>query len=284
MLGDRQSMQQNIRFGAGKRVRTMKYKRVVSGVFLERPNRFIANVLIDGREETVHVKNTGRCRELLVLGAPVYLEEFRGIADLRKTRYDLIAVRKKSRNDSVLINVDSQAPNKVAEEALRQGLVLLPGFATPPQLLRREVVYGDSRFDLYAEGPAVQQDEGRQCEIPLAKKVYIEVKGVTLERNGVALFPDAPTQRGVKHIRELIRAKKAGYEAVILFVVQLEQVKCFRPNDQAHPEFGQALREAQEAGVAVLAYSCAVERDSLHLLHSVPVQLVPSAEIPFFSI
>lgn len=253
----------------------MKYKKVVKGVFLERPNRFIANVLVDGEETIVHVKNTGRCKELLVLGAPVYLEDCKGTGDLRKTRYDLIAVKKKSRLDAVLINMDSQAPNRVAEEAFQEGKMTLPGFSGAPQVVRREVTYKKSRFDLYLEGEAPSWDSVNQEDTVVKKKAYVEVKGVTLEKEGVALFPDAPTERGLKHIRELMRAREEGYEAAILFIIQMEQVKYFQPNDQTQPEFGQALREAQEAGVSILAYSCKVEKDSLQLGQPVEVRLEP---------
>ena len=237
----------------------MKYQKVVSGVFLRRPNRFIADVLVDGREERVHVKNTGRCRELLLSGAAVILEDMRNGRQERKTAFDLIAVKKKGDGGETWVNMDSQAPNRVAEEALRAGRlgVLLEGAS--PALIRREVTYGNSRFDLYAEA------DGR--------KTMIEVKGVTLECGGTAMFPDAPTQRGVKHIRELIRAREAGYEAAVLFVIQMERVQRFRPNFATHPEFGRALREAREAGVGIFAYSCRVEPDSLTLNRPVPVEL-----------
>lgn len=238
----------------------MKYQKVVQGTFLRRPNRFVADVLIDGKEERVHVKNTGRCRELLVPEATVYLEDVRDAACGRKTGFDLIAVEKKHENGIMLINMDSQAPNKVAEEALRAGrLPILTAAGRSPQTVRREVTYGNSRFDLYAE------DGG--------KRALIEVKGVTLECGGTAMFPDAPTQRGIKHIRELIRAREEGYETAVLFVIQMEQVRRFCTNERTHREFGEELRRAQAAGVQILAYSCKVESDELTLDRPVPVEL-----------
>ena len=236
----------------------MRYDKVVRATFLDRPNRFIADVCIGGEETRVHVKNTGRCRELLVPGATVYLEDLRDARLERKTGYDLIAVEKQCGDGRSLINMDSQAPNRVAEEALREGRLTIPGMGRLV-CVRREVTYGASRFDLYAE------DE--------AKKALIEVKGVTLERDGMALFPDAPTERGVKHVRELIRARRDGYEAAIVFVIQMERICSFQPNDETHPQFGEALRQAWAAGVHVLAFSCRVEPDALALGCPVSVRL-----------
>lgn len=237
----------------------MKYEKVVQGVFLRRPNRFIADVSIDGKTKQVHVKNTGRCRELLTPGATVYLEDVREKVG-RKTGYNLIAAEKKDGSSTLLINLDSQAPNRVAEEALREGrLSAFWGQTKKPQLIRREVVYGTSRFDLYAE------DEGLRA--------LIEVKGVTLNEDGTALFPDAPTQRGIKHIRELIRAKSEGYEAALLFVIQMKEVRRFCPNEKTHREFGEELRKAWDAGVRILAYNCNVKPDWLSLERPVPVEL-----------
>ena len=247
----------------------MKYKKIKEGVFLDRPNRFIANVLIDGKEEGVHVKNTGRCRELLLLGTKLWLEDFSDGEGTRKTKYDVIAVEKKVDDGRLMINMDSQAPNKVAEEALLDGTLKLPGFASELSLVKREKTFGKSRFDLYVEG----FDEENPEKI---KKAFVEVKGCTLERNGVAMFPDAPTERGVKHIRELIEAKKAGYEAVILIVIQMKGVSVFRPNDNTHPEFGEALREAQKAGVHILAYDCHVVPGIVELGKPVRIDLVKS--------
>ena len=244
----------------------MKYKNICEGVFLDRPNRFIANVLINGKEEKVHVKNTGRCRELLQLGAKLWLEDFSDAESTRKTKYDVIAVKKKIDGGERMINMDSQAPNKVAEEALLNGTLKLPGFTQELLLVKREKTFGKSRFDLYVEG----YDEKDPAVI---KKAFVEVKGCTLEKNGVAMFPDAPTERGVKHIRELVEAKKAGYEAAILIVIQMKGVTVFRPNDKTHPEFGEALREAQKAGVHILAYDCNVIPGVVELCAPVPVDL-----------
>lgn len=227
----------------------MKYGTVVPGRFLARPNRFIAHVELDGQTQICHVKNTGRCRELLVPGARVYLEDF-GPDTKRKTRYDLIAVEK----GSLLINMDSQAPNKAVEEFLRAG-----GLWESPTLVRPETKWGNSRFDFYLE-----QGE---------RKAFLEVKGVTLEQEGLALFPDAPTQRGVKHLEELTAAAAAGFEAYVLFLIQMKGVHTFRPNWELHPQFGQALVQAAQAGVNVLAYDCRVTPSTMVLDAPVPVNL-----------
>lgn len=233
-----------------KRECNVKYDKIVEALFLERPNRFVARVRLEGREESVHVKNTGRCRELLLPGVTkVYLEDCRG-RENRKTEYSLIAAEKEGR----IVNMDSQAPNQVAEEWLRNG-----GMGSLSRIVR-ERTYGKSRFDLYYE-----RDNG--------KSGFLEVKGVTLEKEGVALFPDAPTERGVKHVEELIRAKEEGYEAGILFVIQMENVKGFKPNWETHPAFGQALRRAEAAGVEIFAYTCRVTADSLALDAPVPICL-----------
>ena len=221
--------------------------------FLERPNRFIALVERAGQVEACHVKNTGRCRELLVPGATVYLAQ--GQNPHRKTRFDLVAVEK----GPLLINMDSQAPNRAAAEFLPK---LLPGLT----LLRPETVYGSSRFDFYAEA-------GRG-------KWFWEVKGVTLEEDGTAMFPDAPTQRGVKHLKELCACLREGYRAGILFVIQMKGVSRFIPNDRTHPEFGEALRAAAAAGVRVLAYDCLVTPDTLSLDAPVPVFLNSPYDTP----
>lgn len=220
----------------------MKYKKITKGTFLSRPNRFIADVEIDGKIETVHVKNTGRCRELLIPKSIVYLS----VSDnpLRKTKFDLVAVEKTYENNPpLLINMDSQAPNYAVEEWLRAKVT------KDDTLIKREYVWGNSRFDFYIE------TENR--------KILIEVKGVTLEKDSVALFPDAPTLRGVKHIEELIKAQKQGYETAIIFVIQMKCVKEFRPNDLTHKEFGIALRKAQNLGVKVLAYDCVITPESI---------------------
>ncbi len=218
----------------------MKYKNIVSGKFIERPNRFIAMVEINGKTETVHVKNTGRCKELLIKGCTVYLEKTDN--PMRKTKYDLIAVEKPS--TGVLINIDSQIPNAAAEEWLRRGNIF-----SENALIKRECTYGKSRFDFYIE------DGG--------ERAFLEVKGVTLERDGVAMFPDAPTERGVKHIRELIASMQNGYKAYILFVIQMKNIHLFRPNYETHPEFAVVLREAEKEGVEIIAVDCKIEPDSL---------------------
>ena len=225
----------------------MKYEHMTPGIFLARPNRFIAHVEIDGQTEVVHVKNTGRCRELLVPGCTVYCQ--RSGNPSRKTKFDLIAVRKGDR----LINMDSQAPNKAAGEWLAAG-----GLGELSEL-RAEVKEGDSRFDFSFV------KDGKQC--------FLEVKGCTLEEEGVCAFPDAPTERGAKHIRGLTELAKAGYGAFILFVIQMADVKYIRPHDETDPEFGRALREAAANGVRVLAMDCAVDVDSMELRLPVLVKL-----------
>lgn len=246
----------------------MKYERIVKGIFVERPNRFIAYVEIDGKPEVAHVKNTGRCRELLVPGSTVYLE--RGNNPQRKTAYDLVAVEKGNR----LINMDSQAPNKVVEEWLLKK-ELFPGLIC----VRPETKYGNSRFDFYVEYGGVdsqgrQLDAENDCELTGAShKAFIEVKGVTLERDGVVLFPDAPSERAVKHVEELIQAKADGYDAYIILVIQMRGVKYFLPNRETHPEFGDALQKAAAVGVKILAYDCNVQFDALDLNNPVPVYL-----------
>jgi len=231
----------------------MKYDKIVEGLFKERPNRFIAKVVIDGREETVHVKNTGRCQELLRKDVRVFLSDEEGKE--RKTRYDLIAVEKNNR----IVNMDSQAPNAAIKEALQQGLIL-----HDIKEVRPEYTYGESRFDFF-----VQFQEDKRG----GKGAFIEVKGVTLEKDNVVMFPDAPSQRAVKHIQELIKAKKEGYDAYILFVIQMEEVEFFIPNEETHKEFADALRKAKEAGVNILAYDTKVTKDSMVLNQEVEVKL-----------
>lgn len=230
----------------------MKYKKIVEGQFLSRPNRFIAKVLINGREETVHVKNTGRCKELLVNNARVYL--FESDNPNRKTKYDLIAVEKNTSNGVNLINMDSQIPNDVAEEWLRCGNIF-----SKNAVIRREFTYNNSRFDFYIE-------DGND-------KILLEVKGVTLENDGVASFPDAPTERGVKHINELASALNEGYKAYILFVIQMKGVSLLTPNDTTHKAFGDALRNAERQGVKILAVDCIVNKDEIKIDKNVPVCL-----------
>lgn len=230
----------------------MQYKKVVKGIFKRRPNRFIAKVLVDGIEETVHVKNTGRCKELLVENAAVYLCISENPS--RKTKYDLIAVEKQTDNGVFLINMDSQAPNDMVAEWLEKS-----GLFSANAIFKREVYFGKSRFDFYVE------DNG--------KKAFIEVKGVTLENNGIALFPDAPTERGVKHVNELCACVEQGYSAFIIFVIQMCGVKLFKPNDATHKAFGDALRNAEKSGVRVLAYDSFVEHGSLYINNSVKIEL-----------
>lgn len=226
----------------------MQYANIRSARFLSRPNRFIAKVDIDGQEETVHVKNTGRCRELLVPGRTVWLEE--GANPARKTKYDLIAVDK----DGLLVNMDAQAPNRVFAGWAKAG-----NFVPALTLLRPETVWGKSRFDFYWEAGD--------------RRGFVEVKGCTLEEDGFCRFPDAPTERGVKHLNELTACMADGYEAAICFVIQMEGMKRFSPNDDTHPAFGDALRAAHAAGVRVLALGCHVEPDRLEITHTVPVVL-----------
>lgn len=226
----------------------MIYDRMVPGTFLERPNRFIAYVEVEGRKETVHVKNTGRCAELLQTGARVYLQESDNPD--RKTKWDLIAVEKGSR----MVNMDSQIPNKVVKEWLEAGHLFENITRIQP-----EFTYGNSRFDLYVEADG--------------KRIFIEVKGVTLEQDGVVRFPDAPSDRAVKHVEELKAAVKEGYEAYVFFVIQMKDVRYFTPNMDTHPAFGEALRDAARAGVHVLAYDCEVSSDRIAIADIVPVVL-----------
>lgn len=226
----------------------MRYPNVQKAVFLSRPNRFVAQCLVEGEERTVHVKNTGRCRELLVPGATVWLT--RSENPVRKTAYDLIAVQKGHR----LINMDSAAPNAAFGEFARAGKFLPDAHA-----VRSEVKYGDSRFDFMLESGG--------------RTHYIEVKGVTLEEKGAVRFPDAPTQRGVKHLRELQKAAAAGFGAHAVFVIQMADVAFFSPNDQTHPAFGDALRACAGSGVQVHAFCCRVTPDSMELDSPVEVRL-----------
>ena len=224
----------------------MQYGQVREGRFLSRPNRFIAHVAIDGAETVVHVKNTGRCRELLVPGATVYVE--RSANPQRKTAYDLIAVEKGGR----LINMDAQAPNRVFRE-------FAGVFDPTAEAVHPEFTYGQSRLDFCLTTPAGLH--------------LVEVKGVTLEEGGHTRFPDAPTERGIKHLRELERAVAEGHRATVFFVIQMADVLDFAPNDVTHPAFGEALRHAAAAGVEVAAYDCAVTADTLSIRHVVPVVL-----------
>ncbi|WMJ90158.1 DNA/RNA nuclease SfsA [Anaerocolumna sp. MB42-C2] len=226
----------------------MKYKNMLTGIFLSRPNRFIAFVEIDGCVNTCHVKNTGRCRELLIPGVTVYVQKSDNPA--RKTMFSLIGVKKGER----IINIDSQAPNKAVYEWLQKG-----GLFHDITYLKPEKPYGNSRFDFYLE---TKQE-----------KIYMEVKGVTLENNGIVLFPDAPTIRGVKHIKELCQCRKEGYQAYLILVIQMKDVLYFKPNDATDPAFGEALREASKEGVHIMAMDCEVTVDKMVIRNEVPINL-----------
>ena len=255
--------------------RKMQYQNIVKGVFVSRPNRFVAEVIVNNEIVSCHVKNTGRCRELLVAGAVLYLQDYKDDMRQRKLRYSIISVEKKvewreewqekTKNSSgakprnLLINMDSQAPNVVVKEAILNGTIKLPGYDKNKLKISMERTYGNSRLDIF-----VEQDE---------KKGFIEIKGATLEEDGISRFPDAPTTRGVKHIEELILAKKEGYDAFILFVIQMEGIKEFRPNDEMHQEFGDALRKAADKGVVPLAFDCQVGVNSLHIYRRVKINL-----------
>ena len=231
----------------------MKYNHVLSGTFLQRPNRFIAHVLIDGKEEICHVKNTGRCRELLIPGCTVYCAVSGN--PQRKTKFDLIAVGKKTENGTILVNMDSQAPNAATKEWLQSGASLFGKL----DVIKPECKFGTSRFDFYLEKEK--------------RKIFLEVKGVTLEDNGVVLFPDAPTERGVKHVQELIHCHGEGYETYVLFVVQMERALYFTPNRKMHPQFADALCEAQNTGVHLLAFTCKVTPNEMTIDKKLKVSL-----------
>lgn len=227
----------------------MRYSHIRKGEFLRRPNRFIAHVLLNGEEVICHVKNTGRLKELLLPGATVFLEESDNTA--RKTRFDLVAVM---RGDAV-VNIDSQAPNQAVGDWLRKG-----GLFEDVSHVKAETRYGASRFDFYIESAS-------------GRKAFLEVKGVTLLQEDVARFPDAPTTRGIKHIEELVKCIEDGYEAYILFLLEMKGSRWMEPNDATHPAFGKALREAAAKGVNVLAYDCLVTPDRLEVDKKVEVRL-----------
>lgn len=222
----------------------MIYDNIVKGKFISRPNRFIANVEIMGKKEVVHVKNTGRCKELLTAGATVFCEKSNN--PNRKTKYDLISVYKGER----LINMDSQAPNKVFYEYLQSGKCY-----KDLTYIKGEYTYGDSRIDFYCESEK--------------EKFLIEVKGVTLENDGVVMFPDAPTLRGIKHIDELIKAKENGYRTAVAFVIQMDNIKYFTPNKATHKDFAEALKKAEKAGVEILCLDCIVTENTLKINNKV---------------
>ena len=241
-------MLKNINYNSKGIDRTMHYENMEPAVFISRPNRFVAYVEQAGKQEICHVKNTGRSRELLIPGAELYVQ--RSDNPARKTALDLISVKKGAQ----WVNMDSQAPNKAAAEWLKNG-----GLGRKEILVRPEYKYENSRFAFYLE------TEGR--------KAFMEVKGVTLEEDGTARFPDAPTERGVKHIRELMRCLDDGYEAYILFVIQMKGVHAFEPNDRTHPAFGETLREAAGKGVRILAYDCLVKPDEMTIDQRIEVHL-----------
>lgn len=231
----------------------MQYASVIRGQFCSRPNRFLAVVRIGGQEEIVHVKNTVRCRELLIPECTVYLS--RSDNPNRKTKYDLIAVEKQREGKPpLLINLDSQIPNAAAAEWLETGSLF-----SANAVFRREVTHGSSRFDFSIMDGNIQS--------------FLEVKGVTLEQDGIALFPDAPTLRGVKHLQELTACQQAEIPAYLLLVIQMKEIRAFRPNDAMHPQFGEALRRAAAAGVTLLARDCIVTPDSITIDAPVPIQL-----------
>lgn len=228
----------------------MKYDKIIEGIFIKRPNRFIAQVLIDGKEETVHVKNTGRCKELLLPGAKVILEDCSHNTS-RKTKYSLIAVWK----GDMLVNMDSQVPNLVVFEALEQKKVKeLEDII----YLKREVTFGKSRYDIYFEA---EKEKG-----------FIEVKGVTLENNNVSMFPDAPTERGTKHVLEMIEAVKQGYRGIIFFLIQMKGPKVFKPNWEMDVAFSEAVKFASENGVEIIAYDSIVQDKGIYL--DKPVEII----------
>lgn len=226
----------------------MKYENIVKAQFIDRPNRFIAHCKVNGKEEVVHVKNTGRCKELLTPNATVFLEKSNN--ENRKTLYDLIGVIK----GETLINMDSQSPNKATKEWLEKG-----GYLQNPTLVKPETTYGKSRIDFYLENDN--------------EKAFVEVKGVTLENDGIALFPDAPTTRGTKHINELIKAKKEGYKTAILFVIQMKGCTKFIPNDVTDKDFANILRKAYKEGVDIIAMDCIVTPDSMVIDKEVKIEL-----------
>lgn len=226
----------------------MKYENIIKGKFIERPNRFIASIEINGKIEICHVKNTGRCRELLIPNAEVFVEENNN--PKRKTKFSLIGVVK----DKRLINMDSQVPNKIVHEWILKGNLF-----KDITLIKPETTYNKSRFDFYIETKE--------------KKVFIEVKGVTLEENNVVRFPDAPTERGVKHIKELCDCLKEGYDAYIIFVIQMKDVLYFEPNEKTHKEFAEALRKAKKDGVNIIAVNCNVKEDSIDIIDYVEVRV-----------
>jgi len=230
----------------------MKYNKIIEGMFINRPNRFIAQVLINGQEETVHVKNTGRCKELLLPGTKVILEDCSHNLN-RRTKYSLIAVWK----ENTLVNMDSQVPNTVVFNALKENKIKDLENLTH---LKREVTFGNSRFDLYFESGS--------------QKGFVEVKGATLENNRISMFPDAPTERGTKHVLEMIHAVKEGYRGVIFFLIQMKRPNIFRLNWQMDKEFSEAIKLASENGVEIIAYDSIVNEDSIEIGQPIKIDLI----------
>lgn len=226
----------------------MKYKNIKPAKFLSRPNRFIAHIIVDGRPEICHIKNTGRCRELLIPNVDIVIQEVNN--PKRKTKYDLIAVYKGKK----IINIDSQAPNKVF-----QGWLAKSELFQDINTIKPEFKYGNSRLDFYLESDF--------------RKILVEVKGVTLEEEGVALFPDAPTDRGIKHLNHLCHSLEHGYEAYLFFIIQMKDVLYFTPNIKTHPAFGEALINAEQQGVKIMALDCEVEPDSIGARKFVDVKI-----------
>lgn len=232
----------------------MKYINSIKATFVRRPNRFIAECKIDNEMVIAHVKNTSRCTELLIEGAEVYLEYVP--SKKRKTDYSLITVKK----DNKLFNLDSQVPNEIASSGIEEGIIQLPGIDGEMTLIKREVTYRNSRFDIYVE-------------TSLGEKCFIEVKGVTLEEEGMMKFPGAPTTRGTKHVKELIQAKEEGFKSFVLFIIQTSDASCITPHDKMDKKFSETLREAANCGVEVIAYDCHVTEDSIEIARPVEVRL-----------
>lgn len=226
----------------------MEYKNIKSAIFLSRPNRFIAEIIVDGKKEICHVKNTGRCKEILIQGASIFVQEHDN--PKRKTKYDLISVYKGDK----LINIDSQIPNRVFREWVEKN-----GYLGDISVLKAEQNFAGSRFDFYIEANS--------------KKIFVEVKGVTLEEEGIVLFPDAPTERGLKHLKELMCAKEQGYDAYVVFIIQMNGVKYFSPNYRTHKAFGETLKEAEKMGVGLLALDCEVTRNRIEAKDMVSIIL-----------
>ncbi|NMA02735.1 MAG: DNA/RNA nuclease SfsA [Clostridia bacterium] len=231
----------------------MKYKNIKEAKFIARPNRFIAHIEIEGKEEICHVKNTGRCKELLIPNTTVFVQEVE--SKNRKTKYDLITVKKGER----LINIDSQVPNKVFHEWVRDS-----NYFKGIRIIKPEYKYKNSRFDFFMENES--------------RKILVEVKGVTLEKEGVALFPDAPTERGIKHLNELVQSLQEGYEAYVVFIIQMKDILYFSPNYETHRAFAEALIRAEKQGVRIIALDCQVGTDFIQARNFVEVRLEETME------